>query len=29
MAKIGLIVGATSIVLGYVFLYGFGTLRLL
>ena len=29
MAKIGLIVGAISIVLGYLFLYGFGMLRLL
>ncbi len=29
MAKIGLIVGIISMVLGYLFLYGFGTLRLL
>ena len=29
MAKIGLIVGFISMVLGYVFLYGFGTLRLI
>jgi hypothetical protein len=29
MAKIGLIVGAISIVLGYLFLYGFGALHLL
>ena len=29
MAKIGLIVGIVSMVLGYLFLYGFGTLRLL
>ena len=29
MARIGLIVGIISMALGYLFLYGFGTLRLL